>query len=179
VGAQSIPRLITVQEYERTPDPPGGRYELHHGELVFVTYPIRQHKDLQRRLRKILEPIAEPLGFLVDTEYPYRPIPENEVWGADVACVKLDRHLAENKWLIGSPELVIEVKSPSNTKAQLRDKAMTTLAGSGSAEFWVVDPKTRSVTVYTKGGMFVYGADVAVPVTLLEARILVGAIFAD
>jgi Uma2 family endonuclease len=179
VGAQSIPRPITVEEYERIPDPPGGRYELHHGELVFVTYPVRQHKDLQRRLRKILEPIAEPLGFLVDTEYPYRPIPENEVWGADVACIRLDRHLGENKWLIGSPELVIEVKSPSNTKAQLRDKAMTTLAGSGSSEFWIVDPKTRTVTVYTKGGMHVYGPDLAVPVNLLEARILVGAIFAD
>ena len=179
MGAQSIPKPLTVEEYEKIPDPPGGRYELHHGELAFVTYPIRQHKDLQRRLRKILESMAEPLGFLVDTEYPYRPIPENEVWGADVACVKLDRHLAESKWLIGSPELVIEVRSPSNTKAQLRDKAMTTLAGSGAAEFWIVDPKTRTVSVYTKGGMYVYGADSAVPVPLFEGRILVGAIFAD
>jgi Uma2 family endonuclease len=94
-----------------------------------------------------------------------------------VACVKLDRHLAESKWLIGSPELVIEVKSPSNTKAQLRDKAMTTLAGSGSGEFWVVDPKTRTVSVYTKGGMHVYGADQAVPVSLFEGRIDAAAIF--
>src|ERR1035441_10857064 len=93
MGAQSVPRPITVEEYARIPDPQGGRYELHHGELVFVTYPLRRHKDLQRRLRKILERMAEPLGFLADTGYPYRPIPENEVWGADVACVKLDRHL--------------------------------------------------------------------------------------
>ena len=179
MGAQSVPRPITVEEYERIPDPPGGRYELHHGDLVFVTYPTLRHKDLQRRLRKILEPMAEPLGFLVDTEYPYRPLPENEVWGADVACVKLDRHLAESKWLIGSPELVIEVKSPSNTKAELQNKAMTTLAGFGSTEFWIVDPKTRTVSVYTKGGIYVYGADVAVPVPLSEGRIFVGAIFAD
>ena len=126
MGAQSVPRPITVEEYERIPDPPGGRYELHHGELVFVTYPIRRHKDLQRRLRKTLEQMAEPLGFLVDTEYPYRPLPENEVWGADVACVKDERDLAESKWLIGSPELVIEVKSPSMAEMQI--KAMTTLA---------------------------------------------------
>jgi Uma2 family endonuclease len=31
-------------------------------------------------------------------------------------------------WLEGSPELVIEVRSPSNTKAKLHDKAMTTFA---------------------------------------------------
>ena len=72
VATQSIP--LTVEEYERIPDPPGGHYELHHGELVFVTYPVRQHKDLQRHVRKLLEPVAEPLGFLVDTEYPYRPV---------------------------------------------------------------------------------------------------------
>ena len=179
MGAQSIPRPITVEEYERIPDPPGGRYELHHGELLLVTYPVRQHKALQRRLRKLLEPMAEPLGFIVDTEYPFRPLPENEVWGADVACVKDERDLAGNKCLAGSPELVIEVKSPSNTKVELHDKAMTTLAGSGSAEFWIVDPKTRTVSVYTKGGMHVYGADMAVPVFLFEGRIFVAAIFAD
>src|SRR5438105_2324955 len=145
VAAQSIP--LTVEEYERIPDPPGGRYELHHGEAVFVTYPVRRHKDLQRRLRKLLEPMAEPRGFIVDTEYPYRPLPENEVWGADVACVSGPRNRVE-KWLVGSPELVIEVKSPSNTKAELHDKAMTTLAGAGSVEFWIVDPKTSTVTVY-------------------------------
>ena len=117
MGARSIPSPITVAEYERDPDPPGGRYELHHGELVFVTYPIRQHKDLQRRLRKLLEPIAEPKGFIVDTEYPYRPIPEHEVWGAGVACVREERDRAELKWLNGSPEIVIEVRSSAGKSA--------------------------------------------------------------
>jgi len=42
---------------------------------------------------------------------------------------------------MGSPELVIEVKSPSNTKDELHDRAMTTLAGDGAVEFWIVDPK--------------------------------------
>jgi hypothetical protein len=46
-------------------------------------------------------------------------------------------------------------------------------------EFWIVDPKTRTVSVYTKGGMHLYDADSAVPVPLFEGRILVEAIFAD
>ena len=179
MGARSIPSPITVAEYERVPDPPGGRYELHHGELVFVTYPIRQHKALQRRLRKFLEPIAEARGFIVDTEYPYRPIPEHEVWGADVACVREERDRAEAKWLNGSPEIVIEVKSPSNTKAELSDKAMTTLNGEGAAEFWIVDAKSRTVTVHTRNGMFVYGAGMDVPVAIFDGRISVDELFAD
>ena len=163
MSAHSIPKLLTVEEFERIPDPPGGRYELHHGEAVFMTWPVHQHKFLQRILRKLLEPIAEPLGFVVDVEYPYRPLPENEVWGADVACVAESRDRQFEKWLIGSPELVIEVKSPSNTKAELHDKAMTTLAGAGSVEFWVLDAKTRSVIVYSAAGMRLYEGDAEVP----------------
>ena len=55
---------------------------------------------LQRRLRKLLERMAEPFGFLVDAEYPYRPFPENEVWGGDVACVSGPRYRVK-KWLEG------------------------------------------------------------------------------
>ena len=143
-----------------------------------MTYPIHNHKELQRRLRKLLEPIAEPAGFIVDTEFPYRPFPENEVWGADVACVSAARYDAIEKWLVGSPELVIEVKSPSNTKAEMHDKAMTTLAGDGAIEFWIVDPATRTVTVHSAHeGMHVYGEDFAVPAPLFGGCIHVAGLF--
>jgi Uma2 family endonuclease len=173
VGAQRIRSLITVSEYEQIPNPPGGHYELHHGELVFVTYPVRRHKDLQHRLQKLLEPLLGPKGFIVYTEYPYRPLPENEVWGADIACVAAERHHAVEKWLEGSPELAIEVKSPSNTKAELHDRAMTTLAGLGSSEFWVVDDDAHTVTVYSRSGMAAYGGGESVPVPMAGGGLLV------
>lgn len=179
MSAQSIPKLFTVEEYEQIPDPPGGRYELHHGELVFVTYPVRRHKLLQRRLRKMLEPGAESHGYVVDTEYPYRPLPESEVWGADIACLRHERDSATDKWLLGSPELVIEVKSPSNTDHQLHDKAMTTLAGEGAVEFWIVDPKNSTVKVYSKSsGVRVY-TDGAVPTPLFDCPIALTDLFAE
>jgi Uma2 family endonuclease len=165
VSAQSLPKLLSVDEYEQVPDPTGGRYELHHGELAFVTFPVRQHKDLQRRLRKMLEAAAESRGFLIDTEYPYRPLPESEVWAADVACLLRSRDDSTEKWLMGSPELAIEIKSPSNTKEALHDKAMTTLAGEGAVEFWIVDPNTATVTVYSKtAGVHLHRTPVTLPV---------------
>ena len=171
MGAQRIAAPVTVSEYERIPNPPGGRYELHHGEMVFVTYTVRRHGDLQDRLRELLKNLLEGADFVVRTEYPYRPFPENEVWGADVACVRRERHGAVEKWLEGSPELVIEVKSRSNTKTELHDKAMTTLAGEGSIEFWVVDDDTRTVTVYSRTGMRVYGAGESAPVPAVDGRL--------
>ena len=179
MGAQSLPKPITVEEYERIPDPPGGRYELHHGEVAFVTFPVRQHKELQRRLRRMLEALPGAEGYIVDTEFPYRPLPENEVWGAEVACLSGARYDGFDKWLEGSPELVIEVKSPSNTKAEMLDKAMTTLAGAGAVEFWIVDAETRTVLVHRKAsGMRLYSAGEAVPLPMFGARVVLSELFA-
>ena len=179
MSAHSIPRLLTVEEYERIPDPPGGRYELRHGEAVFVAYPVREHKAIQRNARDLLLPLVKPHGFIVDTEYPYRPLPENEVWGADVACVKASRDRLA-KWLEGSPELVIEVRSPSNTKAELHDRAMTTIAGVGCVAFWLADFRTRSVTVYSPAkGMCIYQGDAEVPVGIVPGAIRLNDLFAD
>jgi Uma2 family endonuclease len=179
MGAQSVPRPITVEEYERIPDPPGGRYELHHGEVVFVARPVKQHKELQRRLRRMLETKSDAEGYIADTEFPYRPLPENEVWGGDVACVSGARYQATNKWLEGSSELVIEVKSPSDTKAEMHDRAMTTLAGAGGVEFWIIDAETATVLVHRKAsGMRVYSADEAIPLPMFDSQIVLSDLFA-
>jgi Uma2 family endonuclease len=95
-----------------------------------------------------------------------------------VVCISESRHRQVEKWLVGSPELVIEVKSPSNTKAELFDKAMTTLAGAGAVEFWIVDAKTRTVTVFTASGMHFYDGDMAVPVALFDGQIHLADLFA-
>ena len=172
MSAASIPQLLTIEDLERIPDPPGGRYELHHGEAVFVTFPDRKHKELQRRLRKLLETFADAANAqgVVDTEFPYRPLPQHELWGADVAWCSQSRYDATDRWLDGSPELVIEVKSPSNSKAELQDKAMTTLAG-GAGEFWIVDYEKQTVTVYSASGMALYTIGMAVPAPLLNGQV--------
>ncbi len=53
--------------------------------------------------------------------------------------------------LRGAPELVIEIKSPSNTDRQLRELASLCLANGGS-EFWIVDSDDASVTVIHRDG---------------------------
>ncbi len=160
------------------PDPPSGHYELHHGEVVLVTPPTHSHKLIERRLRVLLEDMADVNGYVADTEYAYRPLPESEVWTADVVCISASREHQIAKWLEGSPELVIEVKSPGNTKAELHDKAMTTLAGQGSVEFWIVDAETETVSVCTKTtGVRVYRFDLAVPVNFFGGNISVRDIF--
>ena len=54
---------------------------------------------------------------------------------------------------------------------------MLTLNGQDAIEFWIVDAKTRTVTVHTKTGMSVYQAGFTVPVAILDDRIDVDEIF--
>jgi Uma2 family endonuclease len=65
--------------------------------------------------------------------------------------------------LHGAPELVIEVRPPSNSKAQRRELVALCLAN-GAIECWIVDPQKKSVTVIRGDGFPVVcleGEDIA------------------
>jgi Uma2 family endonuclease len=146
-------RLMTVEEFRALPEDRGPVYhELRHGELVTVTRPKLKHSLIQRSLREVLQPFAEP-GSYVDTEVAFRPLPEHELWVADVAYLSAERfrEVDPEDNIRGAPELVIEVLSPSNTAAEIYDKEQICLAN-GALEFWVVDAQRRQVKVSTPDG---------------------------
>ena len=140
---------MTVEQYSAVPDPTGGRYELHHGVLVEVSFPKRRHWEIQRKLTHLLEPLAEGRG-VVGTEFAFRPLPEYELWAADVAFISQSRYdsAPEGDWLHGVPELVIEVLSPSYTASEINEREAMCLEN-GCLEFWLVDPKRKTVKVST------------------------------
>jgi Uma2 family endonuclease len=149
---------ITVEQFQMIPDPPGGRLELHHGETAFVTAPAKFHKDLQRRLLSLLD-ARFGADFCVMTEFPCRPLPEYEVWIADVAMTPNHRwdETGDSGWLAGAPELTIEVLSPSNTKAQMEDRMRTFFMG-GCRQFWTVDNRKRAIEIsYADGSRRTFG----------------------
>ena len=143
-------RLMTFAEYVLIPNPRDGRYELHHGELVKVAFPEFPHIRAQRQIRRLLENAAGDRG-VVKEEMPFRPLPEYECWGADVAYISRARWESIDRWLIGAPELVVEVLSPSNTAAEMLEKEQICLEN-GALEFWVVDLDRRQIRVSTRDG---------------------------
>jgi len=149
----SITRPMTVEEFREMPEDNGPVYhELRHGVPVAVARPKLKHALIQRNLRQLLTPFAES-GSLVDSGLAYRPLPEDELWVADVAYVSAERfrRADPDDNIRGAPELVIEVLSPSNTAAEIYEKERTCLAG-GSREFWVVDPDRAQIKVTTPDG---------------------------
>jgi Uma2 family endonuclease len=178
MAAAAEPLLTTVQQYRDLPELDDAVQELHWGQVVTSTRPKMGHTKLQYRLVELLRPMAEQHG-IVGSEVPFRALPEYDLRAADVAFVSQARWNAtpDDDNLRGSPELVIEVLSPSNTKSEIRDKAALCLS-TGTQEFWVVDPQSKSVSVARpRGETEVYGIGDHIPLTLFGGWLELAEIF--
>ena len=160
--------LITVADFDRLTAGKRGRYELRHGEMVEMTFPRPRHNRTQRRLLHLLSQLAGE-QYVVATELPFRPMLDHELWAADVAVVaelRISESEDSDEYLAGAPEIVIEVLSPSNSADEMDDRRATCLAG-GCLEFWVVNPRLRTVRIFDREGVSrEYRADQAVPFSL-------------
>lgn len=143
----ALPDLISVAQFRQLPEGREVTYELHHGEVVAMTRPRARHAEIQYRLLMLLGGRLESFGA-VRMEFAYRPLPEFELRAADVAAISRSRweSIDPDDNLRGAPELVIEVKSPSNTPRDLRELVALCLAN-GALECWVVDADEKSVSV--------------------------------
>jgi len=178
MAAAAEPLLMTVEQYRALPDREDVIQELHWGQVVTLSQPKMGHTKLQHRLVELLRPGTEKKG-IVAYECPFRALPEYELRAADVAFVSHSRWAAtdDDDNLHGSPELAIEVLSPSNTKSEMREKASLCLS-TGAEEFWIVDPNRKSVTVMRRqGGTVVYGPGDRIPLALFGGDLAVDQIF--
>ena len=162
----ALPDLITVAQFRQMPESGECVYELHHGRLVALARSKIRHVEIQHHLVVVLSPKLAHFG-VVRMEYPYRPVAEFDLRAADVAVISKARWEASDPDdnLRGAPDLVIEVRSPWNTKNQLQELAALCLAN-GAIEFWVVDLERKTVSVVRReGGAVVYALGGAIPLT--------------
>ena len=166
----ALPDLITVAQFRQMPEGGESSYELHHGEVVAVTRPRARHWKLQLRLTRLLEMKLKGFGE-VGMELPFRPVAEFELLAADVAAVQRQRfdRIDPDDNLRGAPELVIEIRSPSNTPARIRERVTLCLAN-GSVQCWIVDQDKKSISVFQRDGAAVaYGIGDALPLSAFGA----------
>ncbi len=162
MAALAEPLLMTVPQFGLLPERKNVSEELHWGQLLTLSRPKAWHVKLQMKLTPLLQPIVAKQGYVV-VELPFRAVPEYDVRTADVAVAAKSRWDGANEgYLAGAPELVIEILSPSNSKSQIRQYAALCLAN-GCEEFWVVDHRNKTATVTKKDGHSVrYSAGIPV-----------------
>lgn len=146
-----------------------------------MSRPKARHTRRQRRLRKLLEGFLESRG-IVNTELPFRALPEHELRAADVAFVTSERWKAvdDNDVLHGAPEIVIEILSPSNSAIEMAERCAIGLQN-GSVQFWTADDRNREIKVSTPDGITrTYKSGDSIPLPFVEDQSLaVDAVFAE
>jgi Uma2 family endonuclease len=183
--ASTPTQLMTVAKFERLPDREGVLPELGHGEVICLPPAKWKHFAIQNGLREWLAGFAGASGR-VTTEFGFRPVREREYRIADVAFVSGQRWKATdvNGYVVGAPELVIEVLSPSNTAAEMNNAEMNNkerlCLENGCQEFWTVDLELRQVKVATPDGHAItYRTGSEIPLfSATDQKLSVDAIFA-
>ena len=130
----------------------GSRYELSRGELVPMTPVGLQHSAIVGRLGKLLSNFVDEkqLG-IVGMEGGFKLKREPDTLRAPdihfVSKVRIEKEGITQKFADYPPDLAVEVLSPEDTASEIQKKVEEYLAG-GVPLVWVVDPATKTVTVY-------------------------------
>lgn len=146
MGTEAIPKL-TFEQFRQLPED-GKRYELVHGEVHVTPSPTTRHQMVLLNLAMDLGPyvIKNQLGEVYSAPLDVR-LGENTALQPDLIFIS-NAHagIIQEDWIAGSPDLVVEVLSPS-TAAHDRATKLRIYAETGVAEVWVIDPKARTVEV--------------------------------
>lgn len=137
----------TYDDYAALPDD-GHRYEIVNGVLVMTPPPTPGHQSISIRISYYLFAHVElaGLGRVFAAPIGVELAPEN-MFEPDVVVI-LNAHvdIIAEKRIVGVPDLVVEVASPS-TAAFDRLTKHDVYARSGVEEYWIVKPTSRTVEV--------------------------------
>lgn len=153
--AESRTRLMTAEELT-SPGVPEKFVELINGELVPMAPAGRSHNRTALNIafafrvfcsgRPGLDYCGDNDGFLI------RRAPDT-VLSPD-ACLFRARPDTGATWYEFAPEVVVEVLSPSNSRAEMAFKRERFFEA-GSEQFWLVDPEAQTLDIFHRDGRIV------------------------
>ena len=141
-------RPLTYDDLLQMPDD-GQRYEIIDGELIVTPSPTANHQRVLVQLIRLLDAFVLEHGggelFVApfDIQLGYHDIVEPDLLfiASEQGRVPGEHHKFE-----GSPDLVVEIISPSSRQTD-RVKKMALYARSGVQEYWIADPVERTLVV--------------------------------
>ena len=139
---------FSYEDYRNLPESETNIYELIHGEFVMIPSPITYHQEISRNIEYFLWDFVRKnnMGYVYLAPFDVVFSKENVVQ-PDILYISKERSkiITENN-IQGAPDLIIEILSKSTAE---RDKTLkkTLYAKYGVKEYWMVDPKTKTVEV--------------------------------
>lgn len=126
----------------------GKRYEILDGELFVSPSPSLWHQEVLKRLFRVLDRELEQRGIAKVYFAPLDVIlSPTRVVEPDLLVVRKERfEILARHGVVGAPDLVVEVLSPSNTHHD-RVRKRRFYARNGVREYWIADPDAKTIEV--------------------------------
>lgn len=149
---QVLEKQISVDEFDdfqRQPENRGGLFELINGEIV-RKMPTEEHGLIVSTMSfALMTYLRKYKAGRVGTEVSYRmPKDRYNSREPDLSVSLVQRPLVREGSVPHMPDLAVEVKSPSDSVKQHREKAHYYLAN-GSRLVWLIFPDQRIVEIYS------------------------------
>ncbi|MFV9504091.1 MAG: Uma2 family endonuclease [Oscillochloridaceae bacterium umkhey_bin13] len=135
----------TIADYERLPDD-GTRYELINGALRMTPAPNLAHQTTSGILFYHLHQLVQltRLGRVFAAPVDVELGPQTMVQPDLVVILHGGLAQLSEQRIIGPPDLIIEITSPSTASYDRREKR-DLYASVGVREYWIADPASRSI----------------------------------
>ncbi len=140
------------------------RMEIINGEIVMITSsPTPEHQWILKKIQNQLENFLEgkpcesypaPLDVRLFEKEGDTPENVDTVVQPDIIVV-CDKNKFDKKGVKGAPDLAIEILSPSTHRHDCLVK-FNLYQRAGVREYWIVDPKNKSVQVFLPDGNGIY-----------------------
>jgi Uma2 family endonuclease len=172
---------MTGAQFDALPYQEGRRWELVGGELVEVSSPTLDHQDIAFAINQALKHYfknkrvsgraSQDVEFALTADDRVRP----DVFvllPAKAAAVSSSRVP-----ILGAPDIAVEIISASERASNIQQKAQRYLEN-GTAEVWLIYPKSRQVELRRRNQSVWLGPDAEIVTDLLpDLRIPVASIF--
>jgi len=138
------------EDYLRLPDD-GRRYEIIAGVLYAANAPSFDHQYTVFKLARYLGDFVElhNLGVVIGAPFEVHLNETSRPVQPDLLFLDNEQKpVPETQTFAGAPRLIVEVISPSSIRLD-RQRKFDAYEQAGVAEYWLVDPKARSVEIYT------------------------------
>jgi Uma2 family endonuclease len=148
--ATTVHRKLTYDEFQELPREEAGQrqLELIDGEVFVIASPNTAHQRTVSRLLRALSDFVEENDAGEFFVAPYDVVLSK--WTAlepDLLFIRKERSaVITDANVQGSPDLIIEVLSPSNRRHD-RERKLRVYEGAGVPELWYLDPADRTAEI--------------------------------
>ncbi len=168
-------RKYSIAEFLNTDLESGFLYELINGTIVKKTSPTPFHQRILNRLNMFINSfvLTNQLG-----EVFFAPVDvflgENSLVNPDLLYVSISKQeIITKDGIMGSPDLVVEVLSPSTMKYD-RGEKKELYERHQIPEYWIIDIKNQAIEVYTLQEQNYQLTDFATEEGIISSSVLVG-----